>query len=154
MDRVTAHRDYVTQVIRLMIWHVWDLANRPDPVPVSVSLDKNVGIMGQTSLFDGRNPANGLDPPIPEWEDLKSLLASQIESHRGDTGPLEAACWTILAPYIIPTLRVPDNRNRPYGCWEYDLPDDDPNCIDLHFRNAYRPESPFRDHWVGSALSL
>jgi len=146
MDRVSAHKDYISQVIRLMIWHVWELANRPSPVQVSVSLEKNVDIMRETCLFDGRNPADGLDPPVPEWDELKAVLASHLETHQGDTGPLEETCWAILEPYIFPTLKIPDNRGRTYGCWEHDLPDDDPNCIDLHFRNAYRPESPFRDH--------
>ena len=68
MDQLTAHRDYTTRVVRLMIWHAWDLSRRDTPVPIAEALDKNVDIMRKTTLFDGRHPADGLEPPVPEWD--------------------------------------------------------------------------------------
>jgi len=138
-----------------MIWHVWNLSRCENRVPIVEALDRNVDIMRETPLYDGRHPAEGLDPPIPEWDALKAELASRIAAHgHADTEPLEEACWALLEPYIIPNLKVPDNRGRPYGCWEYDVPSNKIHTIDLHFRNAYRPDSPFGEHWEDLIATL
>lgn len=147
MDRLTAHRDYTTKVVRLMIWHVWDLSKNQKSVPILEALDKNVDIMRKTTLFDGRHPATGLNPPVPEWEALKAELASLIAAHDNkDTESLEDACWTLLEPYITPNFNKAPQNKHPYGCWSYDVPDHKPHAIDIHFLNAYRPESPFKAH--------
>lgn len=146
MDPLIAHRDYVTRVIRLMICHVWKLSRRADPVPILRALDRNVDIMRKTTLHDGRHPAEGLSPPMPEWDALKSQLATHIEAHDDpDTSALEDACWSILEPYVTPTLTESPHDAHEYGCWIYDFRDGKPHTIDLHFRNGYRPQSPFRD---------
>jgi hypothetical protein len=130
-----------------MIWHVWNLSMRDNPVPIMEALDKNVDIMRKTTLFDGRHPADGLNPPIPEWNALKAELASCIAAHDDiDTEPLEDACWTILEPYIAPRLNKAPKNKHPYGCWDYDVPDSKPHAIDIHFVNVYQPDSPFKAH--------
>lgn len=147
MDPSTAPHDYITQVVRLMIWHVWGLSRREHPVPIQEALDRNVDIMRKTRLYDGRRVAEGLDPPVPEWDLLKAELASRIAAHdSSDTEPLEDACWALLDPYIDRDRKAPDHKARPYKCWEYDIPSDKSHAIDLHFGNAYRPDSPFRMH--------
>ena len=147
METTTAPHDYVAQVVRLMIWHVWDLSRREHPVPIEEALDRNVDIMRKTTLYDGRRVAEGLDPPVPEWDLLKAELAPLIAAHDGsDTEALEGAGWALIEPYIDRDRKVSDHGARPYKCWEYDIPDSKPHAIDLHFGNAYRPDSPFRMH--------
>ena len=120
MDALAAYRDYMTRVVRLMIWHVWNLSRRDNPVPTLVALDRNVDIMRKTTLFDGRHPATGLNPPIPEWDALKEKLASLIAVHDApDTESLEDACWNLLEPYITPKLVKVSDFRHPYGCWGY-----------------------------------
>ncbi len=151
MDRLTAHRDYTTQVIRLMIWYVWHLSKCGNPRPIPELLETHVDIMRKTSLFDGRHSAPsgsdgpvGLDPPIPQWDALKAELATRIAAHGGpDTARLEDACWSLLEPYISPKLQEAPAAEYPYECWDYNLLEQYPNIINLHFANAYRPDSPF-----------
>ena len=146
MDALTAHRDYTTRIIRLMIWYVWHLDRRDNPVPILAALDTNVDVMRKTTLYDGRHPADGLKPPVPEWDALKSKLASLIAAHTDpDTSPLEEACWSILEPYVAPNLEEAPGGKPTYGCWTYTFRDEKPLAIDIHFGNGYRPESPFRD---------
>lgn len=158
MDVITAQRDYVTKVVRLMIWYVWHLSIRSNSVPTDEALDRHVDIMRKTTLFDGRHPAEGLKPSVPEWNALKTELALRIGTYTDlHTELLEDTCWALLEPYITPTFdRVVETRQL-YGCWSYEIPDNKPHTIDIHFANGYRPESPFKEHWsdlVATRLQL
>ena len=69
-----ACRNYHEGVIRLMIWNVWHLANRTDPpVDVTVALDRRIDICRKTTVYDGRHPAVGLDPPNEAWSELRAI---------------------------------------------------------------------------------
>lgn len=158
-DPTEAWHDYVYGVIKLMIWHVWALHHDSDNrASVQENLDKRVDIMRKTVLFDGRHPAVGLNPPIPEWDELKTELASRITrvGRSEETQDLEDRCWELLWPLIEPTMhRAPkqleDVKVRPYRCWSYDLKEKWPWRVGLHFANAYQPQSPFR-HGRGDLL--
>ena len=150
--QLEAHRDFTTKVVKLMIWYVWELTRRADPLPVEEALVNRVDIMRKTTLFDGRHPAMDLDPPIPEWEALKAQLEAEILSHgdRSRLDDLERACWEILSPYIVPTLeemtsKHAELKDQPYRCWTYNIRETKPHSLNIHFANAYQPESPFRD---------
>ena len=154
MDGLAPHRDYTEQVVRLMVWYVWSLSKRANPQPIRVLLETRADIISRTALFDGRHPVPlgddgpiGLDPPIPEWEHLKAELEERIASHDSrDTAPMEDACWALLEPYVPPTLISGPEREHPYGGWRYDVLEEYPSIISLHFDNAYRPDSPFHQH--------
>lgn len=78
-DPAEAWYDYVEGVVKLMIWHVWDLHHdSDDQASLHDNLDRRIDIMRKTTLFDDRHPAMGLNPPIPEWDDLKTELADRI----------------------------------------------------------------------------
>ena len=114
MDLIPAHRDYTTRVVGLMIWYARELSRRRPPVPVEVALEQHVDIMRKTSLFDGRHPADGLDPPIPAWDALRRDLASLIEGQDGSSSEaLEDACWDRLAPLSSRTSRAPRRPDIP-----------------------------------------
>jgi len=86
-DRLVAHREYIEGVVRLMIFYVWHLHRVAGQAPVRSLLDTCVDIMRKTTLFDGRHPSpeglpDGLDPPIPEWDELKGQL-DRVASTRG-----------------------------------------------------------------------
>ena len=134
-----------------MIWHVWDLHNdTADTCSVTDNLDRRVDIMRKTTLFDGRHPATGIDPPIREWDLLKDELANRIvdSGPASDTERLEDACWEILSPVLLQPAnaesRLAALQERPYSCWVYKTSDASPQLVDLHFDNAYQPESPFK----------
>ena len=153
MELLEAYHDYTVGVVRLMIRHVWHLAHHArDTVPVHEALDHRVDIMRKTIFYDGRHPALGLDPPVPEWDRMKDDLEARITNHRDadSTDSLEDECWRLLAPYIEPTLegvsvQIIKNKDRPYRCWSYIVSKKAPDAIDLHFANAYQPDSPFHD---------
>jgi len=142
----------------LMIWYVWKLAfHREPPTPISEALDQRVDILRKTMLYDGRHPALGLNPPNEKWDNLKSDLEATFYSHATatNTDALEGKCWEILAPLILPNLREKFQNIRqviesPYSCWRYSflskhgLKPELINCIDIHFYNAFSPESPFK----------
>lgn len=152
-DPTEAWHDYVRGVVKLMVWHVWDLHHdSDDTASVQENLDRRVDIMRKTTLYDGRHPALGLDPPIREWDDLRAELDSKITS----VGPsdssqdLEDGCWELLWPLVESTIQkapvqLEAVRVRPYSCWNYELSEKRPQRVGLHFANAYQPESPFRD---------
>ena len=151
-DPTEAWYDYVSGVVKLMIWHVWDLHHDSgDRSPVADNLDKRVDIMRKTILFDGRHPATGLNPPIHQWDELKAELAKRIAAvgPAQDAETLEDACWELLWPFVEPTLeeapkKLQDIQEQPYSCWSYQLHDKAPERVSLHFSNAYQPESPFK----------
>ena len=146
MDALAAHRDYTVRVIHLMIWYVWTLSRRPDSVSILTALDQHVDLMRKTTLYDGRHPAEGLTPPVPEWDELKTELASRIAPHDDpDTSTLEADCWSVLEPFVTPNLQSAPTSKPSHGCWSYAFRDEKPLAIDIHFGNGYRPDSPFRD---------
>jgi hypothetical protein len=150
---VEAWSDYVEGVVRLMIWHVWDRSqDAVDEASVLEDLDQRVDIMRKTTLFDGRHPAAGLDPPVPAWDLLKAELAERIYrvGSTADTHALEEDCWLLLKPVIEPKLgeyrkTLESVKARPYKCWSFQLKGEPPGEVALHFVNAYQPLSPFRD---------
>ena len=158
--RQAAHRIYTEGVVRLMVFYVWHLSRVDGQRPVRSLLDTHVDIMRKTTLFDGRHPSpeglpNSLDPPIPEWDELKGRLDAQITSHAGrESAALEDTCWRILEPVIEPRLTELPKIQYTYGCWEYDVLEEYPNVVNLHFVNAYQPESPFRSHRGKVAATL
>ena len=151
LQPVKAWRDYVEGVVRLMIWHVWDLhRDKEDQASIQENLDRRVDIMRKTTLFDGRHPAVGLDPPIPEWDDLKDELATLITSAEScpTSDDLEDECWNLLRSFIEPALgeyrgKLEKVKARPYKCWDPKVIHEPPKRINLHFANAYQPLSPF-----------
>jgi hypothetical protein len=151
VDPVEAWRDYVEGVVRLKFWHVWDLhRDKHDRFSIQQNLDRRVDILRKTTLFDGRHPALGLDPPIHAWNDLKDELAALITlaGSAQVSDDLEDECWDLLRPSIEPALeeyreRLDKVKARPYKCWESEVIHDAPKRINLHFANAYQPRSPF-----------
>lgn len=138
---------------------------------VSEALDTRVDILRKTTVYDGRHPALKMDPPNVGWEDLKNRLEIKIRAHADavDSRGLEEECWEILEPLISPILHDSSLKSQqfskgPYACWRYTFAAEyypNPqvaNCIDLHFANAYCPESPFsmshRSHLLESLLQL
>lgn len=158
MDRYEAYEDFITGSIRLMTWYVWKLAfHQEPPISISEALDKRVDILRNTAFYDGRHPAVGLNPPNEKWDNLKSDLEHKFCSYSTATNSeaLEDDCWDILAPLILPSLRgkyekIMPMLKSPYSCWRYSfLPKHHANreltdCIDIHFYNAFCPESPFK----------
>ena len=151
-----AFRDYEIGLVKLMVWYVRELAFADSPVPISEALDLRVDILRKTTLYDGRHPAMGLDPPIPEWDGLKIRIEAGIRRSEGvtDAGGLEEACWEMLEPLVTPALPARHEESTkllagPYRCWRFGFLSRyhaDPaltDCIDLHFANACCPESPF-----------
>ena len=151
MTPLEAHQDYTTQVVKLMIWHVHELAHRDvEPISALRALDTNVDIMRKTTLFDGRHPALGLDPPVTL---LKQALAEQIMS-RDNTDELEFSCWQLLSPYLARWLEQAPIATYPFGCWNYNVDDNRPSHLNIHFLNAFQPESPFSDRHKDVISSL
>ncbi|MBT7915519.1 hypothetical protein HN588_16615 [Candidatus Bathyarchaeota archaeon] len=154
MDPLEAYRDYTERVLRLMIWYVWYLSKRANPQPIRVLLETRADVISRTTLYDGRHPVPlgddgpiGLDPPIPEWEHLKAELEERIASYDSpDTAPLEDACWSLIEPYVTPTLHAESEPEHPYGGWRYDVLEEYPSIISLHFNNTHQPDSPFHEH--------
>jgi hypothetical protein len=146
-----AFTDFTTGSLRLMVWYARELVDHREPgVSVHEALDKRVDILRKTTLYDGRHPAMGLDPPNAEWEKLKGHLASILgsRSEDEDTSALEDSCLSSIWPLVKPKLRDAYVRSReftagPFGCWRFAYKDEPDPAIDLHFANAFSPESPF-----------
>lgn len=134
-----------------MVWYARELIYCREPaVTVDEALDVRVDILRKTMLYDGRHPGIRLDPPNAEWEDLKARLASILlrHAHDEDTSALEDACLLVLWPLVEPMLEDAFSRSRefstgPFDCWRFAYKDEPDPAIDLHFANAYAPESPF-----------
>ena len=61
---------------------------------------------------------------------------------------LESSCLSILWPLIEPELPDAYARSReftagPFGCWRFGYKPEPVPTIDLHFANAFAPDSPF-----------
>lgn len=142
--------DFTDGSLRLMVCYARELVyHREPPVTLHNALDIRVDILRKTTLYDGRHPGLGLDPPIPEWDELKARLEAILARHSQDedTGALEEACLSILWPLVEPTLKDAYSRSRefsagPFGCWRFGYKEPE-RTIDLHFANAFVPESPF-----------
>jgi hypothetical protein len=135
-----------------MIWNVWHLANRTDPsVDVTEALDRRIDICRKTTVHDGRHPAVGLDPPNLAWYELRDRLAERVIAHASasDTAKLEDECWSILEPFVLPTIpdtcaKTEAGRKRPYRSWGLDLKREG-RTVNVHFSNVDQPDSPFGD---------
>lgn len=151
MDPLAAYADYVEGSLRLMIHYARHLTSRRNPpVPMAEALETRTDILRKTAHFDGRHPAYGLEPRNAAWDDLKAQLAERILAHAetDGTNALEEECWSLLHPLVEPIL--PESYAHslqigrgPYGCWRFDIRDNDPDAINLHVCNAYQPASPF-----------
>jgi hypothetical protein len=146
-----AYADYVRNVIPLKVRHLWDVTQRTsDPVPLSVALQSHVDIFRKTMPFTGENYWDFWQGKVPEWEAIKRQIRLLFEQHEGDsnTDALEQACVAYLWPFIEPCMEtlsrpIQEQEDRPYGCWAYLPNKDEPQQMDLHFANAYVPDSPF-----------
>ena len=159
-DRIDAYRDYTEGVVRLMIFYLWHLAKTGNNPSVRDLLDTHVDILRKTDIYDGRHPSpeghpNGLDPPIPEWDELKDRLSERIVNGLGRPSPfVEDDCWQVLEPQVVPRIRDLPRRCYSHGCWEYDVHDLPPEVVNLHFINAHQPDSPFGSKRSEVASSL
>ena len=154
MSNLEAHSDFVVNSLKLMVWYVKELASREaHRISLSEAFDVRVDILRHTILYDGRHPSAVLDPPNTEWENLKSQLGKEIV-RTADPGELKTKCWEILEPLVMPGLCRGHRRSQqfaegPFQCWRYGfLPKHHfipelTECVDVHFANAYQPESPF-----------
>ena len=154
MNRFAAHVDFTTGSLRLMVHYAhYLICRRNPPVAANEVLDKRVDILRKTTLYDGRHPCIDLNPPIAEWNTLKEQLIERIRARaaEGATADLEDECWTLLRPHVESAFsaRYEDyrgNAHSPYNCWSYDFNSgaaERPDGIQLHFTNAFQPESPF-----------
>ena len=133
-----AFTDFTTGSLRLMVWYARELVDHREPgVSVHEALDKRVDILRKTTLYDGRHPAMGLDPPNAEWEKLKGHLASILgsRSEDEDTSALEDSCLTLIWPLVKPKLKDAYARSReftagPFGCWRFADKDEPDPAID------------------------
>jgi len=147
-----AYADYVRNVIPLKIWHVWDLSRRAtEPVPVSDALVSHVDIFRKTHYYRKRKYWDFWEGKIPEWEETKARICEIFERHVQDrtSEAIERACLDYLWPLMEPCIQhlsrpLVEKEDRPYGCWDCQLKEDEPNVVVVHFANAYQPESPFR----------
>jgi hypothetical protein len=148
-----ASSNYVRGVIKLMIWHVWDLHHKIGE-PIEALLDHRVDIVRKTTLCDGNGPTHGWAAARHELAEMISGVGSSEETH-----PLEEQCLVFLWPFIRPKLalkagELASMQIRPFYCWRAEPFRAKPGRIALHFANGYQPESPFRDRGADLITSL
>src|SRR5436190_11592918 len=148
-----ASSNYVRGVIKLMIWHVWDLHHESGE-PIEALLDHRVDIVRKTTLCDGNGPTQG-------WVEARHELAEMISrvGFSGETHRLEEQCLMFLWPFVRPNLALKAGglasiQMRPFHCWRAEPFRAKPGRIALHFANGYQPESPFRDRSADLITSL
>jgi len=146
-------REYIKKIIPLKIWHVRYLYLKDkEKYPIAYSFDLYVDVYRKTCLFDGKESPTTLsaDFQSDEWDNLKSKLEFIIIARQSerDSYNTEQECLEFLWPYLEAKLNknfVPlrKDEKHPYGCWRYNIRDDNEKVILIHIANAYQPDSPF-----------
>jgi hypothetical protein len=149
---IEIHRDYVRNVIQLKLWRVKWLA-REEGMPFEEAIQKRVGLYWKTTLA-----SDWKSGPVPDgdWGSVLVDLVRICEAHRVDASSeaLESEGLNLLWPWVEPRLESDLESDaewvyRSGNCFRYQF---DPSYhstegedyLTLHFRNAFRPDSPFR----------
>ncbi len=144
--------DYVRRLTRLKLWYVrWLMDNE--------GMGFEEAVRGRVNLYRMTILSGDADRGIPEdmdaWEGLLGGLGELYRERRADvdTEAIEAEglklLWPQLEPAIERDLRIRDAwLASAIGCFKYEFTKfyGDPESEDyltLHFRNAYRADSPF-----------
>lgn len=140
-----AHEEYVTEVIKLMVFHIWDLA-RCGTMPVIQGLDEVAWLYRLTTFNNGRQPLQeGFDNP--PWLEMKAKLADIMKSCTDPTSSnsIEEKCLEMLMPHLEPKFEKDSRRSEnKFHCWMYGM-NDDKTMASVHIVNADKPDSPFAD---------
>lgn len=140
-----AHKEYVTEVVKLMFFHIWDLAQR-GVMPLSQGLNEVAWLYRLTTFNNGKQPlAEGL--VNPQWLEMKAKLTTLMEAcaDPADSSSMEEECLEMLMPYLEPKFEKDSRRSEStFHCWMYGMNEDN-TLASVHIVNADKPESPFAD---------
>lgn len=152
MTNIAIHSDCLREVVKLKLWYVWWL-RRGEGLRFEEAIRKRVGIYWRTILASDLNSG---PKPDRDWESVLVDLIRVCESHRddGSSEALEIEGLSLLWPWMEPRLKSDVESEaewvyRSGNCFRYDFSppyyrSGGDDHLTLHFRNALRPDSPFK----------
>jgi len=140
-QRGAKHDSLAWQITELQLWHAFDVSR--------AGLKRFDEALARLCPFKKR--IESLGPTGPSWDQFVATVRDIYERNapRGiDEAARQATRYVMdllsrLQSRAVPTATRRRNLSRRFGCFRYDLPQAD--LAELHFSNAARPESPFKD---------
>jgi hypothetical protein len=135
--------EYVSNVAKLMVWHIWDLTKRSGTT-VGEQME-NVAWLSRLATLDRRVLTDAAS--LPEWQKTRDQLINLISKceSKDQTYLMEQQCLNLLLPWFQPKFR--DNYifpEQPFHHLWYTMHEEN-SLVAVHFINADMPESPFLD---------